>query len=324
MPEGAIWPAQKAALAITSIVTALSVEAEVSAVLMRCLRFPAAHLLYSGVAFSLRQIAISACKPSRNHQQDILGQQYRERAAVDDVQAHLQNSNTLSQYRCRYLPAQLSFGRSIASLPKGLFADVLLVGGLDGAEGHLLRLLLIPPKKPTCHRCIPCVQNCHELPAQDSQSVISKQPELMRGGGPGSPKDGRAVQNNSWAPCTSSCRSSSGGCRCYLCITPNHDSCPMMHERLSCDLPRTAGLHILRCKRIYLGHWCPLLHACRPSLLLLTPQRKPLYNQTPAMVWGEPAVFASTLNSRKRPNLASDDSLLDSHRSSANSHKTTR
>ena len=45
------------------MVTALNVEAEVSAVLMRCLRLPAAHLLYSWVAFSLRQIAVSADEP---------------------------------------------------------------------------------------------------------------------------------------------------------------------------------------------------------------------------------------------------------------------
>ena len=64
MPGGAIWPAQKAAPATTSIVRALSVDAEVSAVLMRRLRLPAAHLLYSGAAFSLQQIAFSTCKPS--------------------------------------------------------------------------------------------------------------------------------------------------------------------------------------------------------------------------------------------------------------------
>ena len=196
----------------------------------------------------------------------------RNRAALDGFQAHLRNSNTLSQYRCRYLPAQLGFGRSIASLPKGLFADVLLVGGLDGAEGHLLRLLLIPPKKPTCHRCIPCVQKCHELPARNSQSAVSKQVLLMSGASPGSTKDGRAVQNNSWAQCTSSCQSLPGGCRSHPCITSNSNSCPNMHERLRCDLPRTSASHILRCKRIYLGHWCPLLHACHPLLLSLTPQ----------------------------------------------------
>ena len=181
MPEGAIWPAQKAAPATTSIVTALSVEAEVSAVLMRCLRLPAAHFLYSGVAFSLRQMALSSCKPSRNDRWAFSVRENRNRAALDGVQAHLRNSNTLSQYQCRYLPAQLGFGRSIASLPKGLFADVLLVAGLDGAEGDLLRLLLISPKKPTCHRCIPCVQDCYELPVRDSQSVLSKQMERIRG-----------------------------------------------------------------------------------------------------------------------------------------------
>ena len=62
-------------------------------------------------------------------------------------------SRTLSQYRCECLPAHLSFGRSIASLSKGLLADILLTKWFDRAEGDILRPLLTPPKKPIGHCC---------------------------------------------------------------------------------------------------------------------------------------------------------------------------
>lgn len=58
------------------MVTALRVEAEVSAVLMRCLRLPAAHLLYSGVALSLRQMRFGYLQAFVKHSIGYLEREY--------------------------------------------------------------------------------------------------------------------------------------------------------------------------------------------------------------------------------------------------------
>ena len=133
MPEGAIWPAQKAAPATTSIVTALSVEAEVSAVLMRCLRLPAAHFWYSGVAFSLWQMALSSCKPSRNDRWDFrcertaIEQPWTAFRLISEIATHYPNINVGT-----YLPSSAS----VAALRRCRKASSLMYCSLLGLMGQ--------------------------------------------------------------------------------------------------------------------------------------------------------------------------------------------